>query len=63
MTREAKIWATRRARYGASGGRTTPIKLHWIPAEMRGRYNSLRSMHGVSLAQEIIRMEIADASA
>lgn len=63
MTRCEKIWATRRAKYGESGGNPSRIKLTWLPAEKRGRYDSLRHMHGAELARQIMQMELADASA
>ncbi len=63
MTRLQKAWETRRAKYGESGGNINPSALTWLPAERKGRYVSLRKMHGPDLAKQIIRMEMADASA
>jgi len=62
MTRLQKAWETRRAKYGESGGNINPSALTWLPAERKGRYLSLRNMHGAEIARQMIRMEMADAS-
>jgi hypothetical protein len=64
MDRLAKAWATRRARYGKAGAKKREVvsPIAWIPAEKRGRYDSLRNMHGAEMAREIIKLELQDAS-
>jgi hypothetical protein len=62
MTPLQKAWETRRAKYGPGGGCRTPVKLDWIPASRRGRYDSLRRMHGALLAREIMKLELGYAS-